>query len=119
MLKKCLLPSLLLCAILNTSCEKETLTPVTGKSLQVNQSYMRLGDTNLDNPATCKGLYVDGANNIIGNITKENNLINYALNKGFNGFTFYGLKSVISTSANYSKMASFLSRCYQNGITNL
>jgi hypothetical protein len=128
MLKKSILAALLVCALMNTSCEKEnTPAPLqepasAGNSTSGTFSGARLGDqitsTSVDNPATYKGMYVDGANNIIGNVTKENNLINYAVNKGFNGFAFYGLRSVIYSSANYSKMASFLSRCAQNGITN-
>ncbi len=63
-------------------------------------------------------MYIDGANSIIGNTAKENALINYAVDKGINGFAFYGLKNVISSSSNYAKVGSFLSRCAQNGITN-
>jgi len=123
---KWILPALLLCAILNTSCEKENLVAsqtTQGTSDDVNPGEnFRTGDfvstTNIDNPATHKGMYIDGANTIIGNTTKENALINYAVNKGINSFAFYGLKSVISSSSNYSKVASFLSRCNQSGITN-
>jgi len=126
---KWILPMLLLCSFLNTSCEKEYLIDdqVQESSAEeiVNShtsSSMRLGDetsiTNIDNPATHRGMYIDGSNTIIGNTTKENELITYAANKGINSFAFYGLKSVISSSSNYSKIASFLSRCSQNGITN-
>src|SRR5688572_10105493 len=114
MLRKNILSALILCAILNTSCEKEeTIVPSgvgesTNPLSSVTDPAMRLGDfvstTNVDNPATHKGLYIDGAQNIIGNTTKENNLITYAVNKGINSFAFYGLKNVISSSANYSKV---------------
>jgi hypothetical protein len=123
---KWILLVLLLCVCVMSACKKEELLEPDGVTNQTSQhatnSSMRLGDlssiTNIDNPATHRGMYIDGANNIIGNTTKENALITYAVNKGINSFAFYGLKSVISTSANYSKMASFLSRCSQNGITN-
>src|SRR5690349_8783160 len=127
MYRNYILAALVVCAMLTISCEKEELlTTEKTETLQnapsQDQSSMRLGDfvttTNIDDPATYKGMYVDGANNIIRNSTKETNLINYAVDKGINTLTFYGLKSVIASSSNYSKMASFLSRCSQNGITN-
>jgi len=124
---KVFLPAvLLLCTILISACEKEnTITPTSTNATEDNYyggENFRTGDlvttSNIDNPATHKGMYIDGANNIIGNTTKENALITYAVNKGINSFAFYGLKSVISSSSNYAKVASFLSRCAQNGITN-
>lgn len=125
---KLILPALLLlCIFLNASCEKEDLlasssVPKTQNNSHGNNSSARIGDLvttpNIDNPATHKGMYVDGANLIIGNTAKENALITYAVNKGINSFAFYGLKNVISSSSNYSKVGSFLSRCAQNGITN-
>lgn len=129
MLRKCLAAALLLCAIL-TGCEKEeNLQPSRPGNVlpDPNQNPSSsdgkysdlLTSTNIDNPATWKGMYVDDAELIIGNTTKENNLINYALDKGINSFTFYGLKNVIKYPANYPKVASFLKRCAQNGITNL
>jgi hypothetical protein len=117
---------LLLCAAL-ISCEKEnTILPDRSDpqdqqemTTTYSPSGLRTEDgTNLDNPATYKGLYIDGASSIIGNSTKENSLISYAADKGINSFTFYGLRSVINTSSNYSKLGNFLAKCYQNGITN-
>jgi len=125
---KFILPALLLlCIFLNASCEKEdAIAPAsattTENTYSRNNGAARFGDLvstpNIDNPATHKGMYVDGANLIIGNTAKENALITYAVNKGINSFAFYGLKNVISSSSNYSKVGSFLSRCAQNGITN-
>jgi len=129
MLEKCMLAAALLCAVAITSCEKEDteVTPTAipadpGHHTPGSYSGARQGDlltsTNIDNPASYKCMYIDGANNIIGNATKENSLITYAVNKGINAFAFYGLKNVIASSANYSKIGSFLSRCSQSGITN-
>jgi len=72
----------------------------------------------IDNPAVYKGMYVDNFNLILGNTTEETNLINYAVTNSINSLTFYGLRNAVSNSSNYSKLASFMSRCSQNGITN-
>ena len=109
MLEKIFLAALLLlCTMMITSCEKESLiTPADAQSTDQTNAYSntgmgatyRTGDfvntTNIDNPASHKGMYVDGANTIIGNTAKENALITYAVNKGINSLAFYGLKPAI------------------------
>src|SRR5689334_14526493 len=103
MLKKVITPALLLCVLMNTSCEKEDLASVKSSDAVVESNVqpegggmLRLGTAiNIDNPATYKGMYVDGANTIIGNTTKENALIAYAASKGINTLAFYRLKNVI------------------------
>jgi len=122
MFKWGMLYSLLLFSLFNSSCQKEEdQLPVQDTPSAENYSSARLSDlitsTNIDNPATYKGMYVDDVGDIIGNTTKENNLLDYAADKGINAFAFYGLKNVISSSSNYAKVRSFLSKCTQYGIT--
>ncbi len=46
-----------------------------------------------------KGLYVDKFNLILGNIQKEDSLLNYAVNKGFNYLALYDLWTIHTTSS--------------------
>ena len=46
-----------------------------------------------------KGLYVDKFNLILGNIQKEDSLLNYAVNKGFNYLALYDLWTIHKTSS--------------------
>lgn len=49
--------------------------------------------------AQVKGLYVDKFNLILGNIQKEDSLLNYAQNKGFNYLALYNLWNIHVTSS--------------------
>lgn len=46
-----------------------------------------------------KGLYVDKFNLILGNIQKEDSLLNYAVNKGFNYLALYDLWTIHTSSS--------------------
>ncbi len=46
-----------------------------------------------------KGLYVDKFNLILGNVQKEDSLLNYAVNKGFNYLALYDLWTIHTTSS--------------------
>lgn len=54
---------------------------------------------NFCNSQTVKGLYVDKFNLILGNIQKEDSLLNYAVNKGFNYLALYDLWTIHTTGS--------------------
>jgi len=68
-----------------------------------------------------KGFYVNGFDNILGNTTSENTLLNYAQGNGFNYLCLYDVSGLNLTSSTIkSQFASFISRAKtQYGITQV
>ncbi|MBI2258762.1 MAG: T9SS type A sorting domain-containing protein [Flavobacteriia bacterium] len=62
-----------------------------------------------------KGLYVDQFHQIVGNINKEDSLLNYAKANGFNALTFYNLHQIdLSDGSNVLKLKNFISKAKLN-----
>ena len=68
-----------------------------------------------------KGFYVNGFDNILGNTSSENTLLNYAQGNGFNYLCLYDVSGLNLTSSTIkNQLASFISRAKgQYGITQV
>ncbi|MES2520546.1 MAG: hypothetical protein V4585_20700 [Bacteroidota bacterium] len=57
-----------------------------------------------------RGVYLDSLQYIVGNATKENNLLEWCQVNNFTTVTCYDLYTILQSSANYPKMANFIKK---------
>lgn len=59
---------------------------------------------------TINGMYVDGLNAKLGNITEENKILQFAKNNGFNYLLIYELNRIMLTTTKQNQLAAFIKR---------
>jgi hypothetical protein len=101
------------------ACTKEDLifdpAPVGFRSISKME-----GSREVQSLPPYRGIYIDQFNTIVGNITKENELLSWCKYNNMNSISLYDLTTVLSNSANIPKLAAFIKKARLSyGITSV
>lgn len=66
-----------------------------------------------------RGLYVNGFDEIVGQSSKEEELLSWASNNSINSLSLYDLRTVLADSAGRRVLANFIGRARQYGISRM
>lgn len=80
-------------------------------NFQTQSTSSGIGVTSIANSCyEINGLYVDGFTSILGNINKEDSVLKFAFNNGFNYLILYDLNTILPNSSKVAQLAHFIER---------
>lgn len=84
-----------------TSCQSDIIDPLTPRSSAASARLAAMV------PPAYRGLYVDGFNDILGNISLEDSLLNWCVGNNVNSISLYDL-NVVMGDGRYTDLARFI-----------
>lgn len=94
----------------------ETIKDVLPLEINKTSLWSRIKQPFENNKRRIQGLYVNDFDTVIGNQAKQNELIQFTQQRGFNTLYLYDLTNIISNPVTKTQLQSFITLAHQSGL---